>query len=159
MFLLIFFCGFSAKRNISCNYRNKHFSSQKQTKISSTGFIRLRFQCYNCKSGIVIFSWVAVSVQLGGGRCHWFVLRQLDTLERVSTIGTLIAIGAFSGEVSALTSTEWWLIVCLYHTGYTVPLITSKSYFLIPISMTIRSDKLIVWNMKGRIHQDKKIRN
>ena len=81
------------------------FQVGKKTKISSRCFIRLRFQCYNCKSGIVIFSWVAVSVQLGGGICHWFVLRQLDTLESVSTIGTLIAIRAFPGEVSALTST------------------------------------------------------
>ena len=37
---------------------------------------------------------VAVSVQLGGGICHWSVLRQLATLDSVSPIGTIIAIVA-----------------------------------------------------------------
>ena len=50
---------------------------------------------------------MAVSVQLGGGVCHWSVLRQLDTLNSVSPIGTLlIAIVAIFDEVSALTPTE-----------------------------------------------------
>ena len=45
-------------------------------------------------------------MQLGGGISHWSVLRQLDTLDSVSPIGTLIAIVAIFDEVSALTSTE-----------------------------------------------------
>ena len=53
-------------------------------------------------------------MQLGGDLSHWSVLRQLATLDSLSPIGTLIAIvGIFDG-VSALTSTERWLIVCFF---------------------------------------------
>ena len=45
-------------------------------------------------------------MQLGGDLSHWSVLRQLATLDSLSPIGTLIAIGAIFDEVSALTSTE-----------------------------------------------------
>ena len=113
MFLLIFFCGFSAKRNISCNYRNKHFSSRKKTKISSTGFIRLRFQCYNCKSGIVIFSWVALSVQLDGVMCHWFVLGH--TRQCVNNWYINSHWGFFWRGLSL--DLYGVMVDCLYHTG------------------------------------------
>ena len=53
-------------------------------------------------------------MQLGGDFSHWSVLRQLVTQDRVSPIGTLIANVAVFDEVSALTSTERWLIVCLF---------------------------------------------
>ena len=64
------------------------------------------------------------SVQLGGDSSHWSVLGQLATLDSVSPIGTLIANVAIFDEISALTSTERWLIVCLFvcfKTGKIIP--------------------------------------
>ena len=38
-------------------YRNKHLSFQKKDGITHICFIRLRFQGYHCKLGIVIPAW------------------------------------------------------------------------------------------------------